>query len=107
MQAILQAPWPSDLQRKIGEELLTSLQQDDSAAKYEAAKRLHSTISEGSFASQDAPAGRETSPLLAACFGNRSAALYELGWAEVHIIALHVSARRSCILVCIMLCRSV
>ena len=78
MQAIFQSFWPSDLQRKIGKELLTSLQKDD-PLKYEAANRLHSTTSVGS------AAGRQTSPLLATCFGNRSAALYELGQTEVSI----------------------
>ena len=58
-----------------------SLRQD-SPAKYEVAKRLHSTTPEGSVASKDA-LGRQSTPLLATCFGNRSAALYELGQTEV------------------------
>ena len=60
----------------------------DSPAKYEAAKRLRSTTSEGATASEDAP-GTHTTPLLATCFGNRSAALYELGRIEVCITELH------------------
>ena len=80
---ILLAPWPSDLQSMLTDEYLSSLQQI-SHVKYEVAKRLYySTTSEGSITrSKDTP-GKQTSPLLATCFGNRSAALYELGRTEV------------------------
>ena len=80
IKAIFHAPWSPDLLREVADECLEALL-TDSPAKCAVAKRLHSTT-EGR-ASQDVSMEKQSTPLLATCFGNRSAALFELGKTEV------------------------
>lgn len=83
----MKAPWPSGATKKsaVARDYLASLQLV-SPAKYMVAEKLHcSTASESpSTLCPCAPDLKpDGTPLLATCFGNRSAALYELGRLEV------------------------
>ena len=75
------APWPVGERCKVMDECLTSLQRH-SPAKYEVAMRLHPPTEASGKGRPSSPSEPYT-PLLATCFGNRSAALYELGRTEV------------------------
>ena len=73
MQALFRAPWPSKAKQAVVKEQLTSLH----LCKQTIAEKLHSRAV--------TPAPEEDGSLLATCFGNRSAVLYELGKIVVSV----------------------
>lgn len=77
----MRAPWPIGEQCKVMDDYLNSLQLHSPTAKYSVARKLYS-VSKASNVCPAAPE-KQSTPLLATCFGNRSAALYELGRTEV------------------------
>ena len=77
----MQAPWPIDKRKKILEQHLVSLQLH-SPTKHKVAVKFHSVPDVSEKVCPVAPE-KKPCPLLATCFGNRSAALYELGQTKV------------------------
>lgn len=80
MQAILEAPWTVDKRQKTLKECLTFLLHD-SSAKHKVAEKLYAVTE----SSSDVSEKEQSTPLLATCLGNRSAALFEMGKIEVHV----------------------
>ena len=77
----MQASWPIDKRKEILEQHLASLR-TRSPAKHKVASKLHSISGSSENVYPSAPE-KQSCPLLATCFGNRSAALYELGQTKV------------------------
>ena len=75
IQAIFVAPWPEGVLKRTVHELLQSLHD----SKMSVAESIHFQY----LRSRQLEAA--SAPLLAFCFGNRSAVLYELGKIEVHM----------------------